>query len=144
MKNHYLHLGIDMTAGPDDIERALQAKPEFGDAAAILLNESRRLAYNRTVSTLSSIGALRHRLGLDANQTWFVETCPDFAPRRHMRKYPTPPAPAAESAAAETTAASSPVAEMSATGSRNYKPWIKAAMIIFAIAAGLVLMFVFL
>jgi len=143
MKNLYLQLGLDPHASRDDIEAALQSKPELADAAAVLLDESRRAAYNRTVSTLSSIGLLRHRLGLDTDQTWFVKTCPDFAPRLHMRKYVAPNSPAEESAPAEITAASGTMAQVPAPGSRNNKSWIKAAVIIFVLAVVLALWRVF-
>lgn len=143
MKNLYLQLGIDPQASQDDIEAALQAKPELADAAAILLDESRRAAYNRTVSTLSSIGMLRHRLGLDADQTWFVKTCPDFAPRLHMRKYVAPATPVEESAPAQIAAASGTATQVPVPGSRNNKSWIKAAVILFVMAVVLYLWRVF-
>ncbi len=143
MKNLYLQLGLDPHASPTDIEEALRAKPELADAAAVLLDESRRSAYNRAVTTLTSIGMLRNRLGLDADQTWFVKTCPDFAPRLNMRKY-VPPNPGAEEiVTAATIAASATAAQLPAPGSRKTRPWILAALIIFATAVVLALSRVF-
>jgi hypothetical protein len=131
MKDLYLQLGIDPNASPADIEAALQAKPELGEAAAVLLDGSRRSAYNRTVSTIRSIGMLRHRLGLDAEFTWFVKTCPDFAPRLHLRKYVPPPESPAETVP-EVAIPPSP-------GARKSKTWLIAALLIFAVAALLAL-----
>ncbi len=143
MKNLYLQLGLAPNASQDEIVAALKAKPELSDAADVLLDEPRRAAYNRAVSTLSSIGMLRNRLGLDADQTWFVETCPDFVPRLNMRKYVAPTPPAEVSGATESASAAIGVAQPSAPSSRNYKPWIKAAAIIFTTAVALALWRVF-
>ncbi len=131
MKDLYLQLGLDPNANSADIEAALQAKPDLSEAAAVLLNESRRAAYNRTVSTIRSIGMLRHRLGLDADSTWFVETCPDFSPRLHVRKYVPTPKPTSETA----TSAVEPVSPD--TGKRKF--WLYAASIILAVVVLLVL-----
>jgi len=129
MKNLYLQLGLDQNASPNEIEAALQAKPDLGESAAILLNESRRAAYNRTVSTLSSIGLLRHRLGLDTERSWFVATCPDFVPRLATQKQTPPSGSQAEAA---ETAASARNAEMTAPGSRDNGRWVRIAVILFA------------
>jgi len=139
MKDLYLQLGIDPNASPADIKVALQAKPELSDSASILLDEQRRAAYRRLVTTIRTIGLLRDRLGLDADRSWFVESCPDFAPRLHVRKYAVPAPPVAESALAGTPATSNVSAQIPAPGTRNYKPWIKAAVIIFVTAIMLTL-----
>ncbi len=144
MKNLYLQLGIAPNSSPGEIEAALQAKPELGDAAQVLLNDARRAAYNRTIATLSSIGMLRHRLGLDTDQSWFVETCPDFAPRLNLRKFvPATPA-AAQSLQAENPSNSSAWSQMPVPGSHNNKRWIKVVLIVFAMAVVLALWRVFL
>jgi hypothetical protein len=87
MKDLYLKLGIDQNASHEEIAEALKDKPELSDCSAILLNEERRAAYNRTQSTIRSIGMLRHHLNLDKDNSWFVETCPEFAPRHHTAAY---------------------------------------------------------
>lgn len=130
MKDLYLQLGIDPHADQSDIEAALRQHPELGDAAAILLNAPRRAAYNRSVSTVRSIGMLRHRLGLDAQSTWFVETCPDFAPRLHLRKYAPPPEVSAKTATAEPAP----------TATYNSSSWLKVGLLIVTVAAILLAM----
>jgi hypothetical protein len=129
MKDLYLQLGIDSNAGRAEIETAVAERPELENAAAILLNESRRAAYNRSVSTIRSIGMLRHRLGLDKENSWFVETCPDFAPRLHIKKY------AAQQPAAEVTANSSVSSQAEHPPSKQPKPWLKILVVGLVIAA---------
>lgn len=132
MKDLYLQLGINPDASKSDIEAALTQHSELADAAAILLNESRRAAYNRTVSTIRSIGMLRHRLELDHDNSWFVEHCPDFAPRLHTKKYTAQAQPDTDIAAAEG-------AHPGQTRSDKTKSWFKALLIALGIAAALLL-----
>jgi len=87
MKDLYLKLGISQDASSEDIEAALKNHPDYADSAAILLDKRRRAAYNRSVSTIRSIGILRDRLGLDKELTWFRQTYPDFAPGTHVAKF---------------------------------------------------------
>ena len=92
MKDLYLNLGIDQNASHEEIVEALKDKPELSDCSAILLNAKRRAAYNRTQSTIRSIGMLRHRLNLDKNNSWFLDTCPEFAPKHHTAAFTAKPA----------------------------------------------------
>jgi len=143
MKDLYRQLSLDSSASRAEVEAALQSRPELGEAAEVLLNDSRRAVYNRAASTIRSIGMLRHRLGLDNDQTWFVESCPDFAPRLHTRKYVAPervnPAAAsAEPTATETSKSAAAVTTATATGASmdnsKSKTWLKAAVVIFVLA----------
>jgi len=139
MKDLYRQLGLDSSASRAEIEAALQARPEPGVTAEVLLNDSRRAVYNRAASTIRSIGMLRHRLGLDNDQTWFVQNCPDFAPRLHTRKYVAPEQTSTESPITEPTTKETrkPAAAVAATPapvSSKSRSWLKAALIIFAIA----------
>jgi hypothetical protein len=157
MQDHYLKLGLDPAATSAEILQAIEAKPELSAAAEILLNDHRRAAYQRTVFTLRSIGILRHRLGLDNDHSWFVETCPDFAPRLHSRKFaPQVPAAADAAAAAPADAATSaagganttqtssasatPVTPTAGEKAMQNRPWLKPVIILLAVVAILVLL----
>ncbi|MDZ4730038.1 MAG: hypothetical protein SH820_08870 [Xanthomonadales bacterium] len=129
MKDLYLQLGINPDAGKNDIEAAMVEHPELADVAAILLNESKRATYNRTVSTIRSIGMLRHRLGLDNENSWFVEHCPDFAPSLQPKKYT---AQAQPDAGVATAAARTHPGQ---TSSNKTKSWFKLLAIGMGIAA---------
>lgn len=146
MQDLFLQLGLDPDATRADIESALKAKPEQSAAAEILLNEHRRAAYQRTVSTLRSIGILRHRLDLDRDNTWFVESCPDFAPRLHTRKFAAQPPAAPDVAAAgpANTAGDKPVTSSSTGKSAHTRAWLKPLLVASAIAAILILLIVLL
>ena len=87
----YSSLGIDAKASREEVAAALQLKPGSGASPAILLDEEKRSAYDRAHETLKTIGMLRHRLGLDSGDSWFLETCPDFAPRSRTAKAPAKP-----------------------------------------------------
>lgn len=132
MKDLYLQLGINPDASHSDIEAAFERRPELAESRVILLNESRRAAYNRTVSTMRSIGMLRHRLGLDNNNSWFVDNCPDFAPRLHSKKY------AAQAQADEDIPQESPAT--ATTRSTRSTPWLKVLLLGTGIAALLLLL----
>jgi hypothetical protein len=137
MQDLYLQLGIDPAASAADIEAAIAAKPELEAAAQILQNERRRAAYQRTVLTLRSIGMLRHRLGLDNDDTWFVQSCADFAPRLHLRKFAAQATPAAEHgapAAVETIARPAPAASREGPAPAT-RPWLRPALLVLALAA---------
>jgi hypothetical protein len=151
MQDLYLKLDLDPAASSAEILQALEAKPEQSAAADILLNERRRAPYQRTVSTLRSIGLLRHRLGLDNDHTWFVETCPDFAPRLHGRKPVPQPAAAADTTGAATVAPSAgqsspasvtPVASNTPQTTTPARSWLKPFLVLLAIAALLTLLIV--
>lgn len=81
MKDLYARLGIKTDATAGEIAAAGQASPEAGDCARILANRAQREVYDRAYSTLKSIGVLRHHLGLDSGESWFLNQYPDFAPR---------------------------------------------------------------
>lgn len=149
MQDHFLKLGLDPEASRADIEAAIEAKPELSAAAEILLNEHRRAAYQRTVSTLRSIGILRHRLDLDKDDSWFVESCPDFAPRLHSRKFGSQRAASGDTshalAEAAATGPSSTAGDTPVTSEGTRKPaqsrtWLKPLLVASAIAAILILL----
>ncbi len=80
MKDLYRKLGIDPKASTGEITAALAVKPEMREYAPILQDEKRRAGYDQAHATLNTIGILRHRLGLDSGDSWFLANCPDFAP----------------------------------------------------------------
>jgi len=80
MKDLYRKLGIDPKASNQEVAAALELKPEMSKYATILRDEEKRTGYNQAHATLNAIGILRHRLGLDSGDSWFLENCPDFAP----------------------------------------------------------------
>lgn len=92
MKDLYSKLGIDRNASAGEVQAALEARPEMGECSAILLSAEKRAIYDSTHSTLKMIGGLRHKLGLDSGHSWFLDHCPDFAPKQAMAKPPTDPA----------------------------------------------------
>jgi hypothetical protein len=78
----YFKLGIEPGAGVEDIAAALELHPEMSAYAPILLDEKKRAAYDRSHAALSAIGELRHQLGLNDGNPWFLEKYTDFARRR--------------------------------------------------------------
>jgi len=99
MKDLYYRLEIDPQASEEEIRAALASKPELSDSSSILLNPARRAEYDETHHTLKTIGLLRHRLGLDTGHSWFLDNCPDFAPRKALptgRNLAGPPAAGAQ------------------------------------------------
>ena len=92
MKDLYAKLGIDRSASPGEVQAALEARPGMSDFSAILLASEKRAVYDSTHATLKMIGAMRHRLGLDSGHSWFLEHCPDFAPKQVAAKPPPNPA----------------------------------------------------
>jgi hypothetical protein len=80
MKDLYAKLGIEPAASPKQIAEALKQKPELAALGTILLNPQKRAVYDGTHFTLKTIGALRQRLGLDGDGSWFLQAHPDFAP----------------------------------------------------------------
>jgi hypothetical protein len=131
MKDLYLQLGINPNASQSDIEAAVANHPDLADTAAILLNDSRRAAYSRTVSTVRSIGMLRHRLGLDNDESWFIEHCPDFAPRLHVKKYAAQAQPVADASTVNT--------QSGQTDTNKSGTWLKVLLLGAGIAALLLL-----
>lgn len=80
MKDLYSNLGIDPGASEEEVVAALEGRPDLAAYASVLQADDRRAAYDRTHAALTAIGALRHRLGLDSERSWFLENYPDFAP----------------------------------------------------------------
>lgn len=81
MKDLYARLGISPDASAGEVVESGQASPEAGACAQVLADTTQRAAYDRAYFTLKSIGILRHRLGLDSGESWFLSHYPDFAPR---------------------------------------------------------------
>ncbi len=86
MKDLYFHLGINPKSSAGEVAAALDLKPEMRVYAPILLHEKQRSLYDRTHATLSSIGRLRQRLGLDSGDSWFLQNCPDFSPKLRSKR----------------------------------------------------------
>jgi hypothetical protein len=91
MKDLYRKLGIEPDASATEIQAALEQNPEISDFAAILLDEHKREGYDEAHAALRAIGVMRHKLGLDTGDTWFVESYPDFAPRLFLHRTSTFP-----------------------------------------------------
>lgn len=127
MKDLYLKLGISQDASPEDIEAAIKARPDCAGSAAILLDKRRRAAYNRSVSTIRSIGILRDRLGLDKEPSWFQHTCPDFAPKLHVAKFAAKPAPKRQ--VTESTASRPAPAERRQADPKSGLEWMRPVYI---------------
>ncbi len=86
MKDLYSKLGIDRSASSEEVQAALELRPELSDYATILLRSEQRAIYDSTHSTLKMIGELRFRLGLDSGRSWFLQHCADFAFRKNAAK----------------------------------------------------------
>lgn len=80
MKDLYTELNVDPKSSAAEIAEALKRQPGLASAGTILINPKKRAVYDRSHSTLKTIGSLRYRLGLDTGQTWFLREHPDFAP----------------------------------------------------------------
>lgn len=107
MKDLYSTLGIEPGASEQEVAAALESRPDLAAYSSILLNQERRAAYDRAHMTLSTIGGLRSRLGLDPDK-WMLENSADRA--RARRPDPAPPIPAASQAAKPGSARSQPSA----------------------------------
>lgn len=84
MKDFYSALSIAPDASEREVEAALEAHPEMSAYSVILLSSEKRALYNRAHTTLEMIGKLRHRLRIDTGKSWFVDNCPDFAPKQNV------------------------------------------------------------
>jgi len=91
MKDLYKRLGIEPQSSAEEVAAALGSKPELGPYAGILLDPERRAQYDETYHIVKTIGMLRNRLGLDTGHSWFLENCPDFAPRKSLPFAQSPP-----------------------------------------------------
>ena len=81
MRDLYLRLGISQTASFDEIQKALQSCKDAklrADVTAALLSEGRRKTYDQVHSTLTDIGALRAKLGLNHGENWQSAGAQDF------------------------------------------------------------------
>lgn len=82
MRDLYAELGLDPMSTNEEIASTLKQNPAMAAHATILLNGKKRAVYDRSWFTLKTIGTLRHRLGLDTDETWFLREYPAFAPGR--------------------------------------------------------------
>jgi len=109
MKDLYRKLGIEPGASIAEVREALDKSPKLDEFAAILLDEEKREGYDEAHAALRAIGVMRHQLGLDSGDTWFVENYPDFAPRLILYKTSTfPRQPEAAAPAADKNYESKP------------------------------------
>ena len=90
MKNLYSSLGIEPGASEEEVVAAFEGRPDLAAYASILQAADKRAAHDRTHAALKAIGALRHRLGLDSERSWFLENFPDFAPASRAGLRPNP------------------------------------------------------
>jgi hypothetical protein len=138
MRDLYFKLGIDPGAGIEDIAAALELHPEMSAYAPILLDGKRRAAYDRTHAALSSIGELRHQLGLNDGNSWFLEKYTDFARRRRSP-------PSAQTAQAAVPADTREASRQEREGTRRearYK-WLAPILSGLALIIVLLLMYTF-
>lgn len=141
MKDLYSSLGIDPGASEEEVVAALESKPDLATYAAILQANDRRAAYDRTHAALKAIGALRHRLGLDSERSWFLENFPDFAPalRAGLRPNPMPggaPQTPEAAAGAARRAEAAPAAQATDTHSPRPTVRIRPVLVVALIAGG--------
>jgi len=92
MKNLYAALGLEFGASDAQLAAILAQTPEKGAQVAILLNPQKRALYDRAHTTLQAIGTLRQRLGLDAGESWFLESYSEFSPQSHAAVFSAQPA----------------------------------------------------
>jgi DnaJ-class molecular chaperone len=136
MKDLYAKLGIDQHASQSEVTAALQSRPELSAFSTVLLNAEKRAVYDRAHTALKAIGQLRHKLGLDSGESWFLQNCADYVPRqRSAVSAEKSPAAAGSSAPrqAPSEAAQSPIAPAQ-PAARSVRP----ALVVIAIAAVLV------
>lgn len=142
MRDLYFKLGIDRSASTDEVAAALELKPEMSVYAPILLDKEKRAEYDRTHAALSAIGELRQQLGLNSGNTGFVETYPDFAPRRRMASS-AGPGPVGAKAPNPTTAREIPQPKSIASKRTARSKWRVPVLAILAVVILLVLMLAF-
>jgi hypothetical protein len=130
MKDLYSSLGINPGASEEEVVAALASRPDLAAYATILRADDRRASYDRTHAALKAIGALRHRLGLDSERSWFLENFPDFAPA--LRAGLRPDRFAGEARRAEAA----PAAQATDTHSPRPAVRIQPSLILALIAGG--------
>lgn len=133
MKDLYSGLGIDPGASEEEVVAALESRPDLAAYASILRADDRRAAYDRAHAALKAIGALRHRLGLDTESSWFLENFPDFA--RALRAGEAPQTPGAAAGEARRTEAA-PAAQARDTHSPRPAVRIRPSLVLALIAGG--------
>jgi len=105
MKDLYRKLGVQSGASREEIESALESRPDLvDDHAPVLLDPEKREVYDEAHAALKAIGELRHRLGLDTGDTWFTKENADFVPRLIPKKV----SPAASKPVTPTAVAEEP------------------------------------
>jgi len=140
MKDLYYLLGIEPQAGEEEIRAALASKPALADCSGILLDPARRGEYDEVHHILKTIGLLRHRLGLDTGHSWFLDNCPDFAPRKAPPTGRTQPVQAAAGVQqAEERREAPPAAAPPKAEARSSRAMPLALGIIGLVAAALVI-----
>jgi hypothetical protein len=80
MKDLYARLGVDADATERELADALRKNSGMGQYASILLHDQKRAVYDQAHKVVTTIGTLRHRLGLDKEESWFRRNNPDFCP----------------------------------------------------------------
>jgi len=129
----YGKLSVNKAATQAELAEALGRNKHLAAYASVLLNEQKRAVYDRAHSTLTTIGALRQRLGLDSDNSWFVEQYADFSPAARRQRPAT-----AESSGASAVRPSSPSAttpdraSMSTPGARRVG---RGSLIVLVLAA---------
>lgn len=142
MKDLYRELGLSRNATNEQLAEALGKNPEWADYASVLLNERKRAVYDRAHAALTAIGALRQRLGLDKEASWFAEKNPDFSPA--VRNAPsatteTNRAPAAESSAPSAPAPKAAVQSSSRPKARRVGRGSLIVLVLAAVALAVIL-----
>ena len=134
MKDLYSKLGIERGASAEEVQAALEAKPELSDYATILLDTKKRALYDSTHSTLKMIGELRLRLGLDSGPSWFLKNYLDFAPAQKLARASPDPANQAKAdtppAAQPALPASDSVVSTPPAHSRGLAKWLIPAALL--------------
>jgi hypothetical protein len=144
MKDFYAKLGIDQGATQSEVAAALQSRPELSACSSILLNGEKRAVYDRAHMALKAIGQLRHKLGLDSGDSWFLQNCADYVPRQRSAVTVEKPVAAAGNPAprqAPSEAAQSAIAPARPAARPVLRPLVVLAIaaIVLAIAAFILL-----
>lgn len=140
MKDLYSSLGIAPGASEEEVVAAFEGRADLAAYASILRAADKRAAYDRTHAALKAIGALRHRLGLDSERSWFLENFPDFAPALRAGLRPNPyvdDAPQTPGAAAGETRRAEAAPAAQATDTLAPRPAVRIRLIlVLALIAG--------
>ncbi|MDT8320603.1 MAG: hypothetical protein RQ826_08765 [Xanthomonadales bacterium] len=138
MKDLYARLKIDKSADRQQLAAILKGRPEWSEHAAVLLNDEKRALYDRTHSTLKTIGQLRQRLDLNSGGSWFTEHYPDFAAGFRAAPAPRQSGPEASVAAEQKPGSDIPQDQAPETPaksrSRRLTPWLLVVISVLLIA----------